>query len=400
MKKIIAIAVSLCLSSYAFATVNIKNKHHHHKHQSSALVKKEHVAHQTKKSKAMHSSAVKNKHKHKKVALNYEKTRNHHYASNQIHSNQKITHRNSYSRPRIASISDIVPPVIAGSSIAPSDITQDNEINAPQNMNVALVSRQPRFISGSALVIDAKTGEVLVSKNPNERRPIASISKLMTAMVVLDSGANLDDYVTISDADIDTLRNTYSRLKVGMQFRRRDLLLLALMSSENRAAHALARTTFPGGTAVFIEKMNQKAKSIGMMDTAFYDPTGLNENNQSTAADLSKMVQAAFNYPLIRKDTTTKNADVALGPRYVHQYINSDALVRADRFTIALSKTGFINESGHCLALYAFVQNHPVAMVFLDSPLKHGGQYDAVVARNFISNHMPDLQNVNYTQSE
>ncbi len=248
----------------------------------------------------------------------------------------------------------------------------------------ASANGQPRLYSYSAYAVDAKSGQVLVTKNPDVQLPIASITKLMTAMVLLDSGADLDEYVTIADDDVDRLRNTYSRLKVGMQLRRRDLLLLALMSSENRASFALARTAYPGGIKEFIRRMNAKAESLGMTHTQFYDPTGLTVQNKSTATDLSKMVKAAFSYDLIREDTTTKGADVMLSPRYVHRYINSDALVRTSKFQIELSKTGFINEAGHCLVLYSIVDNRPIVMVFLNSAGKSGRLVDAIAVKNYV----------------
>lgn len=246
--------------------------------------------------------------------------------------------------------------------------------------------RQPKLYSYSAIALNANTGEIIISKNPNTKLPIASITKLMTAMVLLDSQANLHDYITITSDDVDTLKNTYSRLKVGMQFRRQDLLLLALMSSENRAAHALARTTYKGGLGVFIRKMNEKAIALGMHNSQFYDPTGLTNQNQSTAIDLSKMVQNAYTYEQIRRDTTTKNADVMFGPRYIHRYINSDALVRENRLQIQLSKTGFINEAGHCLALYSIINNKPIVMIFLNSTGKSGRLIDAMIVKNYIQN--------------
>ena len=246
------------------------------------------------------------------------------------------------------------------------------------------VANQPRLYSYSALAVDASNGQILVSKNPHTKMPIASISKLMTAMVLLDSGANLDDYITISQDDVDTLKNTSSRLRVGMQLKRSDLLLLALMSSENRAAHALARTAYPGGINVFIKKMNEKCEALGMTNSQFYDPTGLTKSNQSTAQDLAKMVQAAFRYPQIREATTTKGADVQLGKNYVHHYLNSDALVRAGNLQIALSKTGFINEAGHCLVLYSVVDKQPIIMVFLNSVSKSGRLIDAIAVKNYV----------------
>jgi D-alanyl-D-alanine endopeptidase (penicillin-binding protein 7) len=255
--------------------------------------------------------------------------------------------------------------------------------NSNSSQAVTAGNRQPRLYSYSGYAMDISTGEVLVSKNPNAQLPIASITKLMTAMVMLDSGANLDDYVEINEDDVDHLRNTYSRLKVGMQLRRRDLLLLALMSSENRAAFAIARTAYPGGINEFIRRMNAKAKALGMTNTQFFDPTGLTAQNKSTAIDLAKMVKAAYGYELIREDTTTKGADVMLSSRYTHHYLNSDALVRTSRFQIEVSKTGFINEAGHCLVLYAMVDNRPIAMVFLNSS-KSGRLVDAMAVKSYV----------------
>ena len=254
----------------------------------------------------------------------------------------------------------------------------------PEKINRNAINNQPKLYSYSALVINANTNEVIVSKNPNVKMPIASITKLMTAMVVLDADPDLDEYVTISASDIDTLRNTYSRLGVGMQLKRRNLLLLALMSSENRAANALGRTTYPGGIKEFTRKMNEKARSLGMRHSQFYDSTGLTNANQATAEDLAKMVEAAFKYDLIKTYTTTKQSTVILGPRYVHRYINSDALVRNGTFPIAVSKTGFINEAGHCLVLYSIVAGQPIIMVFLNSAGKGGRLVDAIAIKNYI----------------
>jgi D-alanyl-D-alanine endopeptidase (penicillin-binding protein 7) len=245
-------------------------------------------------------------------------------------------------------------------------------------------NRTPKLYSYSAYALDANTNQVVLSKNPEVSLSIASITKLMTAMVMLDAGRDLNEYITITQDDVDNLKNTSSRLKVGMQLRRRDLLLLALMSSENRAANSIARTAYPGGMKEFLQKMNAKARSLGMNNTQFYDPTGLTVNNKSTAIDLSKMVQAAFKYELIREDTTTKSADVMLSPRYVHRYVNSDALVRGNSFQIELSKTGFINEAGHCLVLYAMVDNRPIVMVFLNSAGKSGRLIDAMTVKSYV----------------
>lgn len=264
------------------------------------------------------------------------------------------------------------------------EVVHTEQQNKRLRLDLSTTNKQPKLYSYSALVLDANSGNVLVNKNSRAQLPIASITKLMTAMVVLDSKVDLDEYITITAEDIDKLRNTFSRLKTGMQLRRRDLLLLALMSSENRAAHALARTAYPGGLKTFIVKMNEKAKALGMNNTQFYDPTGLTTSNQSTAEDLSKMVQEAFSYDIIRKYTTTKNADVQLSRNAIHRYVNSDALVRTPRFEIGLSKTGFINEAGHCLVLYSIISKRPIIMVFLNSAGTSGRILDALAVKNYI----------------
>ncbi|MBP9741835.1 MAG: hypothetical protein KBD37_00585 [Burkholderiales bacterium] len=305
------------------------------------------------------------------------------YATTTKHKKHQHKHRHKASQTaQVAAVA-----ATTADNTTPSMLATDEEhsINpALDKINFKAIANQPRLYSYSALAVNADNGEILVSKHQNAKLPIASISKLMTAMVLLDSKANLDEYVTISSADVDTLRNTYSRLRVGMALKRRDLLLLALMSSENRAAFAIARTAYPQGITYFIKKMNEKALNLGMSHTQFYDPTGLTKSNQSTAEDLAKMVQAAFTYPEIRADTTTKGADVVLGKNYTHHYMNSDALVRAGKLQIALSKTGFINEAGHCLVLYSLVDKQSVIMVFLNSAGKSGRLIDAITVKNYI----------------
>lgn len=306
-------------------------------------------------------------------ATTYHKKKHHHH------------YRHHYTAPAATNTVAKVEDTNTSSSNSADVASAELNSHSQDAYNNTSIRNQPRLYSYSALVLNAANGQILVNKNSNRKMPIASISKLMTAMVLLDSGADLNQYVEISSNDIDTLKNTYSRLRVGMELKRKDLLLLALMSSENRAAYALARTAYPGGIPVFIQKMNAKAKSLGMNNTQFYDPTGLTKSNQSTAADLAKMVQAAFNYPLIREDTTTKGADVLLGDNWAHHYMNSDALVRSGKMDIALSKTGFINEAGHCLVLYSFINKKPIIMVFLNSSGKNGRLIDAMSVRNYIS---------------
>jgi len=219
--------------------------------------------------------------------------------------------------------------------------------------------------SGSALVIDQEGGDALFQKNANFIAPIASITKLMTAMVVLDSSPNLLAPITISDEDVDYLRGSHSRLHVGSVMTRESALLLALMSSENRAANALARH-YPGGMPAFLAAMNIKAQALGMRDTRFEDPTGLNSNNVSTATDLAKMVAAAHGYPLIREFSTTSEATVEIGGREL-AYHNTNPLVKSAAWEVGLSKTGYIQEAGKCLVMQARVADRPVVIVLLDS---------------------------------
>ena len=219
--------------------------------------------------------------------------------------------------------------------------------------------------SGSALVVDQFGGEALFQKNAGQIVPIASITKLMTAMVVLDGSPALQEPVRITDEDVDYLRGSRSRLHVGSVLSRESALLLALMSSENRAANVLARH-YPGGMPAFLAAMNIKAQALGMRDTHFEDPTGLTSNNVSTANDLAKMVAAAYKYPLIREFSTTAEATVDVGAREM-AYRNTNPLVRSAAWDVGLSKTGYISEAGKCLVMQARVADKPVVIVLLDS---------------------------------
>ena len=219
--------------------------------------------------------------------------------------------------------------------------------------------------SGSALVVNQDGGDVLYQKNAEVVAPIASITKLMTAMVVLDSVPDLQAPITISEDDIDTLRGSHSRLHVGAVMTRETALLLALMSSENRAANALARH-YPGGMPAFLAAMNIKAQALGMSDTRFEDPTGLTSNNLSTANDLAKMVAAAHRYPLIRELSTMPEAIVEISGRQM-AYHNTNPLVKSAAWDVGLSKTGYISEAGKCLVMQARVADKTVVIVLLDS---------------------------------
>ncbi|NTV72362.1 MAG: D-alanyl-D-alanine endopeptidase [Azonexaceae bacterium] len=219
--------------------------------------------------------------------------------------------------------------------------------------------------SASALVIDQNNGQVMLEKQPDMVVPIASISKLMTAMVVLDAKLDLQEVIAIGDDDVDGLKGTRSRLPVGTTMTREAAMLLALMSSENRAAHALGRH-YPGGMHAFVQAMNKKAHALGMYNSRFEEPTGLSSNNVSTAHDLARMVAAAARYPEIRNYSTTAEAKVELNGR-IRDFHNTNALVRSDNWEIGVSKTGYISEAGRCLVMQARVADRPVVIVLLDS---------------------------------
>ncbi|MDR2678645.1 MAG: D-alanyl-D-alanine endopeptidase [Zoogloeaceae bacterium] len=219
--------------------------------------------------------------------------------------------------------------------------------------------------SASALVLDQTSGQALLEKNANTVLPIASISKLMTAMVVLDAQLDMNDVVQIGEEDVDYLRGSGSRLPVGLSMTRDTALLLSLMSSENRAANALGRH-YPGGMAAFVAAMNRKAHQLGLTRTRFEEPTGLSARNTSTARDLARLVMAAHQYPKIREYSTMAGADLDIGSR-VLTFNNTNTLVKSPQWQIGLSKTGYISESGRCLVMQTWVANRPVIMVLLDS---------------------------------
>jgi len=224
----------------------------------------------------------------------------------------------------------------------------------------------PKLHSSIALIYDQQTQRPLYTKNSNAQTPIASITKLMTAMVVLDAQLPLDEEISINVADIDTLKGTRSRLRIGMTLTRSELLKLALMASENRAAAALART-YPGGYNAAIAAMNDKARELGMQNTRFLDPAGLNSNNVSTAHDLVKMVAAARDYLLIHQYTTAASHSVDGWRGREMRFVNTNPLVRNASWDIGVSKTGYISEAGRCLVMEATINQRPVIIVLLDS---------------------------------
>ena len=257
---------------------------------------------------------------------------------------------------RIVKTMTLIAALLLGSALSP----------LIQASNFTGLKGSPNLRSASALVINAD-GQVIYGKDIDTVRPIASITKLMTAMVILDSGLDLNEKISVTKDDRDLVQLTGSRLEYGASLSRREMILLAIMSSENRAATTLGRN-FPGGKAAFVTAMNKKAVELGMTNSRFADPAGLNVENQSTARDLIKMVTAAQAYPLIKKASTTTRIEVRpykkRGPLV---YGNTNRLLKNETWNIALSKTGYINESGRCLVMQANIEGEWVSIVLLNS---------------------------------
>ncbi|TNH88500.1 D-alanyl-D-alanine endopeptidase [Aeromonas sobria] len=221
--------------------------------------------------------------------------------------------------------------------------------------------------SSSALVLDVNTGKTLYQKNATKVRPIASLTKLMTALVVLDAKQNLSQTLTVDKNDLDRVKHTHSRIRMGTKVTRRDALHLALMSSENRMASALARH-YPGGRSAFVRAMNNKARALGMRNTHFYDSTGLSTRNVSTAQDLGKLAAAAYRQPLIRQFTQDENREMRFNsPAYSLMFNNTNPLVKNPDWDVRLSKTGFTDEAGRCLVMRAKPDRQELAIVLLNS---------------------------------
>lgn len=236
--------------------------------------------------------------------------------------------------------------------------------------------------SSVALVVDQLTGEVLFSKNDAAVLPIASLTKLMTGLILADANLPMDEMITITQDDVDTHKNSSSRLRVGTTASRGELMHLALMSSENRAAHALGRT-YPGGLTHFIRLMNAKARDLGMNDTRYVDPTGLMSQNQSSARDLATLVSAAYERPILRDLSTSPSHALELGDRTL-QYNNTNRLIRNPEWNIGLQKTGYISEAGRCLVMQASVAGRQLIMVFLDASARSGRVQDAERVRHWV----------------
>ena len=238
--------------------------------------------------------------------------------------------------------------------------------------------------SSVALVIDQETHEVLISKNDQAVLPIASLTKLMTGLVISDANLAESEMITITQEDVDTEKGSTSRLAVGSVLSRGDLLHLALMASENRAAHALGRT-YPGGMSLFVKAMNDRAKGLGMASTRYVEPTGLSSRNQSSATDLAVLVGAAYDVPLLRELSTSPGREVAVGRRTL-QYNTTNRLVKSPNWDIGLQKTGYISEAGQCLVMQTKVAGRKIIMVFLDSAGKLSRIADAERVRRWVEN--------------
>src|SRR5690554_6240989 len=245
-----------------------------------------------------------------------------------------------------------------------SDVIVKRQPSAPPVVEPLIRSAQ--LNSEAVYVQELTSNTVLYEKSSSEVRPIASISKLMMALIVIESGLPMDEMLKISDADVDRMRYSRSRLPVGSELSRADMLHLALMSSENRAAHALGRY-HPGGMPAFVRAMNDKARALGMRNTYFVEPTGLSADNVSTARDLVKLVQATAQQPLIKQYSTNEKYDVSLSRGRQLAYSNTNRLVRNDAWDIQVSKTGFINEAGECLVMLTRIDGRDVAIVLLNA---------------------------------
>jgi len=305
-----------------------------------------------------------------------------HHAAHAHHAKKhvKLAHHVKLKLKEIAARPVVNPESLAASQVA-GKLDTDLSVSAPSEF--VQPASSPKLLSSFVLIYDLETQRPLYTKNPDAITPIASITKLMTAMVVLDAKPDLNEELSVDEVDTDHLKNTRSRLSVGTTFIRSEMLKLALMSSENRAAATLARN-YPGGTVATVAAMNAKARQLGMMHTTFRDPTGLNCENVSTARDLVKMVDAARNYALIHQYTTTATHSVEGMRGRELLYNNTNPLVKNASWEIGLSKTGFINEAGHCLVMQAKIHQRPVIIVLLDSVGKSSRVGDANRVKKWI----------------
>lgn len=270
----------------------------------------------------------------------------------------------------------------ASTKVARKPRDPNDRMSAGSKLGLQSAMTEASLKSSAVLVIDQISGEVLFEKNPDSVLPIASITKLMTALVVAEADLPMTEMLAITQEDADLEKGVGSRLRVGTRLNRGELMHLALMSSENRAAHALGRT-YPGGMDAFVDAMNIKAQQLGMASSRFTEPTGLNAGNISTPRDLVRLVEESFLVPLIREYSTSQNLLIRVGGRS-QQFRNSNALVRTDSWDLGLSKTGFIREAGRCLVMQAEVEKRPVILVMLDAPGTQHRLRDAEMIRRWL----------------
>jgi len=264
-------------------------------------------------------------------------------------------------RDKKASVVKVAKPAAAATAVAATAAV----VSYGDRLGLRKVDDPLHLNSSVALVIDQDTNEILLGKNDTAVLPIASLTKLMTGLLIAEAQLPMDTSITISHQDVDRLKNSGSRLAVGAELTRAEALHLALMSSENRAAHALART-YPGGVDRFVQLMNERARALGMADTRFVDPTGLSSQNQSSARDLAVLATATHAIPMLRDLSTSPGYEVALGSRTL-QYRNSNRLVNSAQWDIGLQKTGYIREAGRCVVMQVSVAGRQLIMVLLDA---------------------------------
>ncbi|MCO8041111.1 serine hydrolase [Acinetobacter bohemicus] len=280
-------------------------------------------------------------------------------------------------------------PSPAGSATITTTLRQGGSVQpavkSPRILDTNHNISQPSVNARAALVMDAQTGEVLYSKNTNTALPIASITKLMTAVVISDARLNMSEQITLQQADFSCsgCKSSSSSLRAGDSMNRAEALLFALMKSENPAAAALART-YPGGRSAFVAAMNSKAKELGMYSTRFLESTGLHPGNIASARDLGILVNTASQYGLIRQFSTTPSYDFNLGYRVLKSN-NTNALVRNGGWNINISKTGFINEAGRCVVMHTTLNNRPVAVVLLGANSSQARTNDATRLMTWVS---------------
>lgn len=279
---------------------------------------------------------------------------------------------------------------VATAAAAGSAATAAAVVSVGERMGLRRVQDPLNLNSSVALVMDAETNEILLGKNDTAVLPIASLTKLMTGVLIADAQLPMDEMITITSADVDRLKNSGSRLAVGSRLTRGEALHLAMMSSENRAAHALART-YPGGVDHFVRLMNQKASTLGMSDTRFVDPTGLSSLNQSSARDLAILTAASHERSVLRELSTSPGYELDVG-RHVLAYRNSNRLVKSDAWDIGLQKTGFIREAGRCVVMQVNVAGRQLIMVLLDATNNNARLGDAERLRRWVESSLSGAQ--------